>query len=213
MKKYVAEVLGTFALVFAGTGSIIINQETSGIVSHLGICITWGIIVSAMIYTFGNVSGTHINPAVTLTFWMVRLFPGKDVVPYLLSQTAGAFGATLVLKFLFPENEFLGGTQPNGAAMRSFILEIILGFMLMLVILFTSQGSKETGILAGLAIGGVVLIEAIFAGPISGASMNPIRSISPAIVSGHIENLWVYITAPLIGMFGAGIVWRVMKEK
>ena len=213
MKKYLAEVIGTFVLMFAGTGAIIINQEANGVIGHLGICITWGIIVSGIIYTFGSTSGAHLNPAVTLTFWMVKLFKGKDVIPYILSQAIGAFAAILILKYLFPANEMLGGTQPKGTNMQSFILEIILGFILMIVILFTSQGSKETGILAGLAIGGVILIECIFAGPISGASMNPTRSLVPAIVSGHIENLWIYLTAPIIGMFSAGIVWSLMKEK
>ena len=209
--KYIAEVIGTFCLVFAGTGAIIINQVTNGTVTHVGVCITWGLIVSAMIYTFGNTSGAHLNPAVTLSFWMVRLFKGVEVIPYLVSQAIGAFGASLVLKYLFPENEMLGGTQPAGDPMRSFVIEIILGFMLMLVVLFTSQGAKETGILAGLAIGGVVLIEALFAGPITGASMNPIRSLAPAVVSGHLENIWLYLAAPVIGMFAAGLTWRLMK--
>lgn len=213
MKRYIAESIGTFILMFAGTGAIIVNQETNGTIGHLGICTTWGIIVSAMIYTFGTTSGAHFNPAVTLTFWMVKLFKGKEVIPYLISQAIGAFGATLLLTYLFPANEFLGGTLPKGDLMRSFILEIVLGFMLMLVILFTAHGSKEIGILAGLAIGGVIMITSIFAGPISGASMNPTRSLAPAIVSGHIEYLGIYITAPFIGMFCAGIVWSLMKEE
>jgi aquaporin NIP len=212
MKKYFAEVLGTFALVFAGTGAIVVNQEVAGSIGHVGICITWGLIVSAMIYTFGNTSGAHLNPAVTLTFWMVKVFPGKQVFPYLISQLVGAFAASFLLKYLFPLNDFLGGTQPHGEPMQSFIIEVVLGCMLMLTILFTAHGAKETGILAGLAIGGVVLLEALFAGPITGASMNPTRSLAPAIVSGHPENIWVYLSAPLIGMFGAGIIWKCMKE-
>ncbi len=212
MKKYIAEFIATFILMFAGTGAIIVNQEIVGSIGHVGICVVWGLIVTAMIYTFGNISGAHMNPAVTLTFWMVKLFPGKDVIPYLISQLAGAFVASALLMYLFPANDFLGGTQPVGDTMRSFIIEIILGFMLMTVILFTSHGSKETGILAGLAIGGVILLTALFAGPISGASMNPTRSLTPAVVSGHMENIWLYLTAPVIGMFMAGISWRLLKD-
>lgn len=213
IKKYVAEIIGTFILIFVGTGVIIVNQHTNGSIGHIGISITWGMVVTAMIYAFGNTSGAHLNPAVTLTFWMVKLFPGKDVIPYLMSQILGAFAATLALKFLFPAEVFLGETKPAGDPMRSFYLEIIISCVLMLVILFTSQGSKEVGILAGLAIGGTVLMLVIFAGPISGTSLNPTRSLTPAMVSGHLENLWIYLTAPFIGMFSAGIVWSLMKEK
>lgn len=213
MKKYIAEVLGTFILMFAGTSAILMNQETGGAITHVGVCLVWGVIVSAMIYTLGNTSGAHLNPAVTLTFWMVQLFKTRDVIPYIICQTLGAFLAIFILYCLFPEHELLGTTQPKGSIMRSFVMEIIIAFILMTVILFTSQGAKETGILAGLAIGGTIMITCIFAGPISGASMNPIRSLAPAIISGHTENLWIYLTAPFIGMFSAGIVWRLMKEK
>lgn len=213
MKKYLAEFLGTFILVFAGTGAIIVNQEIPGSVSHVGICLVWGIIVSAMIYTFGSISGAHLNPAVSITFWMVKLFPVNQLFPYIISQTAGALSASIALRFLFPENIFLGSTQPAGIPIQSFIIEIILGFMLMITILFTAHGAKETGIMAGLAIGGVVLIEALFAGPITGASMNPARSFAPAFISGHWENLWIYLSAPVIGMMLAGLIWKLLKEK
>lgn len=212
MKKYMAEVLGTFCLIFAGTGAIIINQQTGGTVSHVGVCIVWGLIVTAMIYTFGSVSGAHINPAVTVGFWVAGLFPGKQILPYIISQAIGAFLATGLLKFMFPESEGLGGTNPSGDVWQSFILELVMTFMLMLVILFTSQGSKEVGVLAGLAIGGVVLIEALFGGPISGASMNPVRSLSPAVLSGKMYNYWIYFSAPPIGALLATFTWKVMKE-
>lgn len=212
MKKYIAEFIGTFALVFCGTGAIIINEQTGGQIGHAGIAITFGLIVMAMIYSFGNSSGAHFNPAVTISFWAAKRLPKKEVIPYIISQILGAFLATTILKFLFPENINLGSTIPSGPPLQSFLLEIILTFFLMLVILSTSQGSKELGIMAGLAIGATVLLEAMFAGPISGASMNPARSLSPALLSGNIQTLWIYISAPIIGALLSIIVWQSQQK-
>ncbi len=212
MKKYLAEFIGTFALMFCGTGAIIINQETGGVISHVGIAATFGLIVMCMIYTFGEISGAHLNPAVTIGFFISGKFEKKEVLPYIGSQIGGAFLATFILKFLFPLNQNLGATLPSGTQMQSFILEIILTFLLMLVILNVSQGSKETGLFAGIAIGGTVLLEAMFAGPICGASMNPARSLSPAIVSGNMAALWIYVSAPLLGVILAVLAWKVLKE-
>ncbi len=212
MKKYIAEIIGTFALVFCGTGAIIIDQQTGGQVGHIGVAITFGLIVTVMIYTFGDISGAHFNPAVTIGFSVAGLFERKEIFPYILSQAVGAFAASGLLRFLFPDNLNLGATLPSGTQMQSFILEIVLTFFLMLVILFTSQGSKEVGVLAGLAIGATVLLEAMFAGPICGASMNPIRSLAPAIVSGNLTSLWVYLAAPTIGALTATATWRLMKQ-
>ncbi len=189
MKKYLAEVIGTFALVFCGTGAIIINQEASGAITHPGIAFTFGLIVMVMIYTLGPVSGAHLNPAVTIAFTVAKRFPVKEIAPYIISQVAGAFLASVVLHFLFPANQFLGSTLPAGSDMQSFVLELILTFFLMLVIIHVATGSKEQGMFAGLAIGSTVLLEAMFAGPICGASMNPARSLAPALVSGHLEHL------------------------
>jgi aquaporin NIP len=211
MRKYLAELLGTFALVFFGTGAIVINQEASGVITHLGIAITFGLTVTAMIYTFGDISGAHFNPAVTIAFWVAKEFPVSQIVPYIISQSIGAFLASFTLHFLFPNNIFLGATLPGGLPVQSFVLEFILTFMLMLVILHVSKGSKEQGIVAGLVIGSVVLLEALFAGPICGASMNPIRSIAPAIVSGHLEHLWIYILAPISGALVSVGTWKVLK--
>ena len=211
MKKYVAELIGTFALVFCGTGAIIINQETAGVVTHPGVAFTFGFIVMVMIYALGPISGAHLNPAVTIGFSVARKFPLREVPPYLLSQAAGAFIASFVLQFLFPTNEFLGTTLPVGTEAQSLVLEMILTFFLMLVIIQVSTGSKEQGMFAGLAIGGTVLLEAMFAGPICGASMNPVRSLAPAIVSGHIEHLWIYLTAPLAGAVGGTLAWQFIK--
>ena len=211
LQKYIAEITGTFALVFCGTGAVIINQETGGVITHAGIAITFGLIVSAMIYAVGDISGAHLNPAVTLAFWVARTFPGKEILPYILSQGLGGFMASATLKFLFPANATLGATLPAGLPMQSFVLEAILTFMLMFVILQVAKGSKEQGMFAGLAIGGVVMLEAMFAGPVCGASMNPIRSIAPAILSGHTEHLWIYISAPLCGAVLAVGIWLILK--
>lgn len=213
MKKYLAEIIGTFALVFCGTGAIIINQESGGAITHVGIAITFGLIVASMIYTVGDISGAHLNPAVTLAFWVAKEFPAKEILPYIGSQAIGAFLASGILKFLFPGNDVLGSTLPTGSEMQSFILEIILMFLLMFVILHVAKGSKEQGMFAGLAIGFVVLLGAMFAGPICGASMNPIRSLAPAIVSGHLEHLWIYLSAPIIGALLAVFCWRILREK
>ena len=213
MKKNLAEFIGTFALVFCGAGAIIIDQETNGAVSHVGIAITFGLIVMSMIYALGNISGCHINPAVTIAFTIAKRFPAKEVLPYLISQLAGAFLASITLKLLFPHNEILGATLPSGTALQSFVLEFILTFFLMLVIINVATGSKEQGMFAGLAIGAVVLLEAMFAGPVCGASMNPARSIAPAVVAGHMESLWVYIAAPISGAAAAIPVCAFLNSK
>ena len=156
-----------------------------------------------MIYTFGDVSGAHLNPAVTTAFAIARRFAWQDVAPYLLSQGLGAFAATGLLRVLFPSDANLGATLPAGSAMQSFILEVVLTFILMLVILNVSTGAKEKGITAGIAVGAIISLEAMFAGPICGASMNPARSLSPAVVSGHLEHLWIYLVGPALGAIRA----------
>ncbi len=199
MKKLFAEFLGTFALVFAGTGAIIINHASHGAISHAGIALTFGLIVLAMIYTFGDVSGAHLNPAVTTAFAAAGRLPWHDVPGYVAAQVTGAFAASILLRVLFPDDATLGATLPAGSASQSFILEIVLTFLLMLVILSVSTGAKEKGITAGIAIGAVIGLEAMFAGPISGASMNPVRSLAPAVVSGRLDHLWLYLFGPLLG--------------
>jgi aquaporin Z len=198
-KRLLAEFLGTFALVFAGTGAIIINHASHGAVTHAGIALTFGLVVLAMIYAFGDVSGAHLNPAVTTGFAVARRFAWADVPGYVAAQLAGAFTASGLLRALFPADDTLGATLPAGPAWQSFVLELVLSFLLMLVILNVSSGAKEKGITAGIAVGAVIGLEAMFAGPICGASMNPARSIAPAVVSGHLEQLWVYLAGPLLG--------------
>jgi len=199
MRRLGAEFLGTFCLVFAGTGAIVINDVSAGAVSHVGIAFTFGLIVLAMIYALGEVSGAHLNPAVTIGFFLARRFEGKWIAPYVASQILGAIPASLILGEMFPAHSTLGATFPSGAESQSFILETILTFMLMFVILSVSTGSKEKGVLAGVAIGAIIALEALFAGPISGASMNPARSLAPALVVMQLNSLWIYLSAPLLG--------------
>lgn len=212
MKKYLAELLGTFALVFCGTGAVVINDVTSGAVSHVGIGITFGLIVTVMIYAFGSISGAHINPAVTLAFSFTDRFERKYLIGYIIAQLLGAFLASGILKLLFEQQDNLGSTIPFGSWQQSFVLEIILTYFLMLVILFVSQ-NKATTQFTAIAVGATVMLEAIFAGPITGASMNPARSIAPAIVSGNVSELWIYIAAPIIGAILASFTWIFMKEE
>jgi len=208
MSKLIAECIGTFAIVFFGTGAIIIDQEYGGVITHPGIACVFGFIVMAMIYSFGEVSGAHFNPAVTIAFSVAGLFPVKKIFPYVTAQVVGAILASLVLKILFPESQLLGATLPAGSALQSFVLETILTFFLMLVILQVSQGAKETGVMAGMAIGAVVLLEAMFGGAVSGASMNPARSIGPAVVSGNVQSLWLYLMAPAVGAIAASLIYN-----
>jgi aquaporin NIP len=212
IRNCAAELIGTFALVFCGTGAIIIDQQSGGTVTHVGVAITFGLIIMSMIYSLGNISGAHLNPAVSIAFTIAKRFPLKQLPGYIISQLAGALLASFTLKFLFPVNELLGATLPAGTEMQSFVLELILTFFLMLVIINVAIGSKEQGMFAGLAIGSVVGLEAMFAGPICGASMNPARSMAPAIASGHFEHLWIYIIAPVTGAALAIPVWKYITD-
>jgi aquaporin Z len=212
MKKYAAEFIGTFALVFAGTGAIVINEISHGSITHVGIALTFGLIVLVMIYTLGDISGAHINPAVTIGFWLARRLAGRDVLPYLASQSAGALVASGFMRMLFPASRLLGATQPAGAWWQSFVLEFLLTALLMFVILGVSTGAREKGITAGIVVGAVIALEALFAGPITGASMNPARSLAPALVTGQLANLWIYLAAPVLGA-GLGIIGcRCIRE-
>ena len=204
-QKLAAEMFGTFVLVFVGTGAIVIDDVTYGGVSHVGVALSFGLIVLAMIHALGDVSGCHLNPAVTIGFFAARRFAGKLVVPYIVSQLIGAVLASLALRLMFPTHATLGATIPAGGAIQSFVLEWILALILMFVILSVSTGPKEKGVLAGVTVGSVIALEALFAGPISGASMNPARSFGPALVSLSFDGLWIYLTAPILGAC-AGIV-------
>jgi aquaporin NIP len=211
-KKYLAEFVGTFALVFCGTGAIVINEQTGGLVTHIGIAITFGVIVTAMIYAVGDISGAHLNPAVTVGFVIAKKFTLKELFPYVFSQMAGAVLASSILKLFFPGNLNLGATFPSVSRFQAFNMEVFLTFVLMMVILYVASGSKERGYWAAVVIGFVVFLEAFFAGHISGASMNPARSFAPAFVSGQLQFLWVYLTAPFVGA-ALAVALRVVFSK
>jgi aquaporin Z len=213
MKRYISEFIGTFSMIFCGTGAMTINEVTGGDVTHVGIAMTWGLIVMAMIYAFGETSGAHFNPAVSIAFAYAKKFSWREVPKYILAQILGAFSASLILWFLFPSSEILGATIPTVDVWRAFVLEFLLTFFLMVVIINVSTGSKEIGVVAGIAIGAVVLLEAMFAGPITNASMNPARSIAPAFVSGNLQHLWMYIIAPILGALLAVVSCKMVKEE
>ena len=212
MKRYISEFIGTFSMIFCGTGAMTVNEVTGGEVTHVGIAITWGLIVMAMIYAFGETSGAHFNPAVTIAFAYAKKFAWKEVPKYIIAQILGAFVASLILWFLFPTSENLGATIPTVDVWRAFVFELLLTFFLMVVIINVSTGSKEMGVIAGIAVGAVVLLEAMFAGPITNASMNPARSIAPNIVSGNTEGLWLYILAPILGALLAVVSCKLIKD-
>ena len=189
MKRYIAEFIGTFTLIFCGTGAMTINEVTGGEVTHVGIGITWGFVVIA------------------------KKFAWKEVPKYIVAQVLGAFAASLILLALFPDSELLGSTIPKVDVWRAFVLELLLTFFLMVTIINVSTGSKEIGTTAAIAIGGVVMIEALFAGPITNASMNPARSLAPNIISGNIQHLWLYMVAPVLGALLAVVSCKLVKDE
>ena len=211
MKNYIAEIIGTFSMIFCGCGAMVINDFTGGTITHPGVAITWGLIVMAMIYAFGDISGAHFNPAVTVGFAVAKKFKWNEVPKYIVSQFIGAMSASLLLFYLFPESD-LGATLPSIEPLKVFVIELLLSFFLMVVIINVSTGSKEIGPIAGIAIGSVILLEAMFAGPLTKASMNPIRSLAPALALGNFTQLWVYLTAPFIGMFLAVCSCKLVKS-
>lgn len=205
---FLAEAVGTYALVLAGTGAIIINDLYGGALGHLGIALTFGMVVMAMIYALGEVSGAHFNPAVTLGFVAAKRMPLSQAPIFISAQLTGALLASASLWALLPEHPTMGATIPSGSDGQSFGFEVILTAILMFVILCVSTGAKEKGISAGAAIGATVGLEALFAGPVTGASMNPARSIAPALFSGELASLWLYIAAPILGALIAVLLCR-----
>jgi MIP family channel proteins len=197
--RLLAEALGTFTLVLVGCGAIVVNDTQGGVIGHLGISFAFGLVVMAMIYALGNVSGAHLNPAVTLGFVAARRMPLRETPVYFAGQVLGALAAAALLRLLFPVHPTLGATTTALAPGAAFGVEVVLSFLLMFVILNVSTGHQEKGIMAGVAVGGMVFLDALVGGPLTGASMNPARSLGPALLSGHLENLWIYLTAPVAG--------------
>ncbi len=209
-----AEALGTFALVFAGTGVVVVEAQT-GALGHVGVALVFGLVVMAAIYAVGSVSGAHLNPAVTLAFWASGRFSGARVAPYAAAQVAGALVASGLVAMLFPGATTLGQTLPAGTVLQSLGLEAVLTFLLMFVILGVAVGAREVGLLAGVAIGGTVAFEALMGGPVSGASMNPARSLGPALVgaamgTGGLGPLWLYVAGPIAGALLAVPAYRAV---
>ena len=204
------EAIGTFALVFLGCGAVIVNDLQPGSVTHVGVSLVFGLVVMAMIYSVGETSGAHLNPAVTVGFWLARRLPTALLLPYIGSQLLGATAAAFCLRMLFPAHEGLGATIPAGSIGQSFGLEVLLTCTLMFVILSVSTGSKEKGLMAGIAVGGTVSLAALFGGPISGASMNPARSLGPALAAARFDSLWIYVAAPLVGSVLACLLCRAL---
>lgn len=209
-----AEGIGTFGLVFAGCGAIMIDTLSHGQITHVGVGLVFGLIITVMIYAFGHISGAHFNPAVTIGFVLARHFPVRRLWVYWGAQCAGAILASLCLRWLLGEASHLGATEPSGAGgvWQSFVLEALLTFFLMTVIMAMATDTRAVGQAAALAIGATVALEALFAGPICGASMNPARSLGPALVSGTWTAQWVYLSAPFLGAVAGALLYRFVRE-
>jgi MIP family channel proteins len=212
-REIVAEAVGAFILVFAGTGAVMVNQISNGAVTHLGISFVFGAVVAALIYTLGHISGAHFNPAVTLAFWVSGFFPGRLVFAYIGAQSLGAIAASALLRLSLGNVAQLGATLPlNNNWLQSFVLEAVLTFMLMFVILGSGLDRRAPIGFAGVAIGLTVGLEAAFMGPITGASMNPVRSLGPAFVGGIWQHHWLYWVAPILGAQVAVWVYRLLSN-
>ena len=210
-KRCLAEIIGTFGLVFATAGANVVDELSDGRITHLGVGLVSGLIISAMIYAVGHVSGAHLNPAVTLGFAVGRHFPVKEVPIYWGSQLLGAVIGALSLRALFGEVGIMGGTVPRGSTLESFGFEIPLTFILMFVIMAVATDSRAKGPHAALAIGATVALNSIFGGPISGGSMNPARSFGPALAVWHWADHWIYWVAPFIGASVAALAYNVLR--
>lgn len=210
VRSLAAEVFGTFALVFAGCGAIMVNSKTEAL-GHFGVAIAFGLVIMIMIYAVGHVSGAHFNPAVTLAFALTRHFPWPRVFLYWGAQVVGAISAALVLRASLGDIADIGATFPSGSDAQSFLWETILTVFLMFVIMAVATDTRAVGEAAAIAVGGTVALDALFGGPISGASMNPARSLGPALVSGDLQSLWIYLTAPLLGAAIGAVAYQLIR--
>ncbi len=210
-RRLAAEAIGTFALVFAGCGAIMVDAETHAL-GHVGVALVFGLVVAAMIYAVGHVSGAHLNGAVTLAFALTRHFPWSRAGAYWSAQLAGAFAAILLLRASLGDVANLGATLPSGSNAQSFLWETVMTAFLMFVVLAVATDTRAVGEAAALAIGATIALDALFGGPISGASMNPMRSTAPAVVSGELGSLWIYIAAPVLGAALGALAYQFVRE-
>jgi MIP family channel proteins len=209
-RALVAEAIGTFTLVFAGCGAIMVDQKEGGL-GHVGVAITFGLVIMAMIYAVGHISGAHFNPAVTFSFALARHFPHRHVPLYWAAQLAGALIAAAILRGSLGNIAHLGATYPSGSDGQAFLWEAVLSFFLMFVIMAVATDTRAVGEAAAIAIGGTVGLDAMFGGPITGASMNPARSLGPGIVTGDLTAIWVYLFAPLVGAGLAALTYAFVR--
>jgi aquaporin NIP len=210
LRSLFAELIGTFALVFAGAGAIVVNARTHAL-GHVGVAISFGLVIMVMIYAVGHISGAHFNPSVTFAFAITRHFPWTRLLAYWLAQCAGALIAASLLRVSLGSDAHLGATLPAGSQGQSFVWELVLTFFLMFVIMAVATDTRAVGEAAAIAIGGTVGLDAMFGGPITGASMNPARSLAPALVSGNLHALWLYIAAPLAGAALGGVAYQFVR--
>jgi MIP family channel proteins len=209
-RALVAELIGTFALVFAGAGAIMVDAKTHAL-GHVGVAISFGLVIMAMIYAVGHISGAHFNPAVSFAFALSRHFPWPRVLSYWAAQVTGAIIAAAILRASLGNVAHVGATLPSGSQGQSFLWEAVLTFFLMFVIIAVATDTRAVGEAAAIAIGGTVGLDAMFGGPISGASMNPARSLGPALVSGDLHALWIYLTAPLLGAALGALAYQFVR--
>jgi MIP family channel proteins len=210
LQRVGAECIGTYALVTAGCGAIMVNAQ-SGALTHVGVALTFGLVIMVMIAATGHISGAHFNPAVTVAFALTRHFPWQEVAAYIAGQLVGAVAASLTLLGLFGNVANLGATLPSGTPWQAFGLEVVLIAFLMFVIISVATDTQAVGQLAAIAIGGTVALDALFGGPISGASMNPARSLAPALVGGVWLHQWLYIIAPVIGASLGALIYQAIR--
>jgi MIP family channel proteins len=205
-----AEAIGTFALVFAGCGAIMVNAKTDAL-GHLGVAASFGLVIMVMIYAVGHISGAHFNPAVSLAFALTRHFPWPRLLAYLAAQITGAVAAAALLRSSLGDVADIGATLPSGSDGQAFLWEVVLTFFLMFVIMAVATDTRAVGEAAAIAIGGTVALDALFGGPITGASMNPARSLGPALVAPEFTALWVYLLAPLVGAAGGALAYQFVR--
>ncbi len=210
LRRLVAEFIGTFALVFAGAGAVMVDAKT-GQLGHVGVAITFGLVIMAMIYAVGHISGAHFNGAVTFAFALSRHFPWPRALGYWTAQLSGAIAAALLLRASLGDIADVGATQPSGSQAQSFLWELVMTAFLMFVILAVATDTRAVGEAAAIAIGGTIALDAMFGGPISGASMNPMRSFGPAVASGNFHAIWLYILAPLVGAAIGALAYQFVR--